>query len=86
MVPGSSREHPVPVCDHRGLFGPTHCLRGLLVFFTYVTLVHVAHCCAKHGCKYAHADCPVANDDMKQEHPCEFCEMDDEDAAPEVGQ
>jgi hypothetical protein len=51
--------------------------------------VHAAHCCVRHGCKYAHrddADCPVVEGRVKQEHPCEFCDMDDEDAAPVIAQ
>jgi hypothetical protein len=53
------------------------------------TGVHAAHCCAKHGCKYAgerDSDCPVWTEKVKQEHPCEFCDMDDEAAAPVVEQ
>lgn len=50
------------------------------------TLVHAAHCCAKHGCKYSinSLDCPVEQGAVKAEYPCEFCDMDDEAAAPVV--
>lgn len=46
--------------------------------------VHAAHCCAKHGCKYGNDECPVQAGNVKQEHPCEYCDMDDEAAAPVV--
>ena len=51
-----------------------------------MTLVHAAHCCTKHGCKYGANACPVVEKVVQQEHPCEFCEMDDSDAAPVVEQ
>lgn len=53
-----------------------------------MTLVHAAHCCAKHGCKYGNADCPVQAGNAVQEHSCELCELklDDEDAAPVIAQ
>jgi len=39
--------------------------------------VHTSHCCHKHGCKYGlDGSCPVENGRLKQEFPCEFCEMD----------
>jgi hypothetical protein len=43
--------------------------------------VHAAHCCHKHGCKYAinAGDCPVENGRIKQEFPCEYCEEDEKD-------
>jgi hypothetical protein len=34
---------------------------------------HTSHCCAKHGCKYSKADCPVATKTHQQEGSCEFC-------------
>lgn len=53
-----------------------------------MTGVHAAHCCAKHGCKYAlhDADCPVFRGVVEQEHPCEFCEIDDAESAPVIAQ
>lgn len=36
--------------------------------------VHVEHCCARHGCKYGDAACPVALRQRPQAYPCEFCE------------
>lgn len=43
-----------------------------------MTLVHAAHCCAKHGCKYMvnSPDCPVEQGAVEQEHSCEFCDVD----------
>lgn len=35
--------------------------------------VHAAHCCRWHGCKYGDLDCPVANREVEQEYPCEYC-------------
>lgn len=47
--------------------------------------VHARHCCSRHGCKYGDmkwdsevedwvpSDCPVANDCIKQEGPCQYC-------------
>lgn len=35
--------------------------------------VHAAHCCKWHGCKYGDPDCPVANGEVEQEYPCEYC-------------
>lgn len=35
--------------------------------------VHAAHCCRWHGCKYGDSDCPVANGEVEQEYPCEYC-------------
>jgi hypothetical protein len=40
--------------------------------------VHTSHCCAKHGCKYGNAECPVVLGTHKQEFPCEDCEMEAE--------
>lgn len=37
------------------------------------TLVHAAHCCGVHGCKYSDEECGVAAGTLEQEHPCEFC-------------
>lgn len=45
------------------------------------TLVHAAHCCGVHGCKYSDEECGVAAGTLEQEHPCEFC-----DTAPVVAQ
>jgi hypothetical protein len=35
--------------------------------------VHAAHCCKWHGCKYGDPDCPVANGEVEQRYPCEYC-------------
>lgn len=32
-----------------------------------------SHCCVKHGCKYAHEDCPVVLKEVIQDYPCEDC-------------
>lgn len=45
------------------------------------TLVHAAHCCSKHGCKYGANACPVVERVVQQEQPCDVCEMNDEAAA-----
>ena len=42
--------------------------------------IHTSHCCHKHGCKYAfhagdEASCPVMTGALRQEFPCEFCEL-----------
>jgi hypothetical protein len=42
--------------------------------------VHRTHCCIKHGCKYGDEDCPVANGSIKQDHDCEYCYMEKEEA------
>lgn len=44
--------------------------------------VHVAHCCARHGCKYGQRDCPVKTGQYKQDHPCEQCGEPEEVASP----
>ena len=41
--------------------------------------VHTEHCCLKHGCKYMHDDCPVANGTKKQSFDCWDCESDQRD-------
>lgn len=38
--------------------------------------VHVTHCCAKHGCKYGHDNCPVTQGTHKQQYLCESCDHD----------
>jgi hypothetical protein len=35
--------------------------------------VHRTHCCVIHGCKYGYEDCPVVNEVITQEYPCEYC-------------
>jgi hypothetical protein len=40
--------------------------------------VHTSHCCAKHGCKYGNAECPVVLGTHQQEFPCEDCEQEAE--------
>lgn len=37
---------------------------------------HSLHCCARHGCKYDDARCPVVLGQRQQEFPCEACEHD----------
>lgn len=32
-----------------------------------------SHCCARHGCKYGHEDCPVVMMRLEQLYPCEYC-------------
>jgi len=41
-------------------------------------LVHQGHCCAIHGCKYGHEDCPVQTQQIQQSYPCEDCGPDPE--------
>ena len=36
--------------------------------------VHQAHCCAKHGCKYTHAACPVVDGLIQQKCYCDECD------------
>ena len=38
--------------------------------------VHRTHCCVLHGCKYGDEDCPVENEEIKQDYICESCSMD----------
>jgi hypothetical protein len=39
--------------------------------------VHIAHCCAKHGCKYGDNDCPVATGRARQQSLCDHgCDDD----------
>lgn len=38
--------------------------------------VHGAHCCKKHGCKYAHKDCPVVLGTEKAIYDCEECDFE----------
>lgn len=43
--------------------------------------VHLAHCCPRHGCKYAEPACPVARGHAEPLHSdnngCEQCEEDE---------
>lgn len=32
-----------------------------------------SHCCARHGCRYGHLDCPVVMKRLEQDDYCEFC-------------
>lgn len=32
-----------------------------------------SHCCAHHGCKYSHSDCPVVTGEVLQDYGCERC-------------
>ena len=41
-------------------------------------IVHISHCCKKHGCKYGDADCPVVKGEAKQKYPCENCGSDED--------
>lgn len=43
--------------------------------------VHTEHCCAKHGCKYSHNDCPVVTGQKPQSFPCEDCREIAEDGS-----
>jgi hypothetical protein len=50
------------------------------------TGIHISHCCALHGCKYApdtfrhfDASCQVVSLELVQEGPCERCGYDDEE-------
>jgi hypothetical protein len=36
-------------------------------------VVHAAHCCKEHGCKYGNPECPVVSGEVKQDYPCEEC-------------
>ena len=36
--------------------------------------VHASHCCARHGCKYGDADCPVVSGKVEQMYLCEECD------------
>lgn len=40
-----------------------------------------SHCCFEHGCKYQHPGCPVETGAVAQDHPCEQCTDDLDDAA-----
>lgn len=40
--------------------------------------VHANHCCVLHGCKYGDGDCPVEDEVVQQQVPCEFCREPDE--------
>lgn len=40
-------------------------------------MVHITHCCSRHGCKYGKDDlCPVANYLCPQKYRCEECDDD----------
>ena len=41
--------------------------------------VHQSHCCKDHGCKYGDPYCPVINDEVIQDHPCEMCSWAEQD-------
>jgi hypothetical protein len=40
-----------------------------------------SHCCVRHGCKYAYKGCPVKTGQVTQDHPCEQCTYEIDDAA-----
>jgi hypothetical protein len=44
--------------------------------------VHARHCCRLHGCKYGYDDCPVVDDTVQQEYPCEDCHDDINEWSP----
>lgn len=37
---------------------------------------HITHCCLQHGCVYRYAgeSCPVVDEGVDQEYPCEYCD------------
>lgn len=43
--------------------------------------VHIAHCCARHGCKYGSDRCPVETGEYAQAHPCEQCQSEETDVS-----
>jgi hypothetical protein len=43
--------------------------------------VHQTHCCIRHYCKYGKTDCPVVTGAVVQEHPCEFCDEENDGEA-----
>jgi hypothetical protein len=43
------------------------------------TDVHTSHCCKKHGCKYDSEYCTITRGVAKQEYPCEWCALADEE-------
>lgn len=45
-----------------------------------------SHCCVRHGCKYGHDNCPVSKGRVTQDHPCERCTYELEDAGQWSGQ
>lgn len=52
----------------------------------YGVMVHVTHCCLTHGCKYgSNKPCAVARGYFQQDHPCEQCDEDLEDAREGYG-
>lgn len=40
-----------------------------------------SHCCVRHGCKYNFKGCPVKTAQVTQDHPCEQCTWEIDDAA-----
>jgi hypothetical protein len=45
-------------------------------------LVHAAHCCVEHGCKYGERrTCPVVTKVIDQKYPCEQCDYDTSNTA-----
>jgi hypothetical protein len=48
-------------------------IKGLQEQANNELLTHQSHCCLKHGCKYSNDDCPVVNEVVGQDQPCEEC-------------
>lgn len=42
-------------------------------------MVHATHCCARHGCKYGHTDCPVVTVKVTATSGCEICDFEREE-------
>lgn len=38
--------------------------------------IHVANCCAIHGCKFWDVNCPVTNLDIQGKSDCNFCRIE----------
>jgi hypothetical protein len=45
-----------------------------------VVRTHIAHCCARHGCKYGSDWCPVVAGEYVQAFPCEQCRVEEDTA------
>lgn len=44
--------------------------------------VHAAHCCARHGCRYGDAACPVTAGAVEQMYACEYGTIGDPCTGP----
>lgn len=49
-----------------------------------MSIVHAAHCCAAHGCKYGEVDCPVTLKQIDQKFACDICELVQQDVMDDV--